>query len=337
MNRHDGPVSSSVSLADPPPPDGASIAMVFGLGRVVEQPTFAARGELGRIWRMDTSSGTYAVKELFLDDPGDGREDVAFQLAAAGAGVPLPAPVATLAGDVICRVGDRRIRVYEWVDLDGDALVDDAAAGALLARIHLVGHPASATAPWYTDGVGEARWEDVVSQALASDADWAEPLADLVPGLLEAERSTVLPAARSVPFPLIGCHLDFNPQNVVVDMEGRAVVLDWENSGGGVPEREVVMALWEFGTVGDDDDVLRRAAAFVRGYRDAGGVFEARDGSVFAMAFAVQAHLLELFARRSLDEQSSDEVRARSDGWLREMVARPLTPGAAENLLAALA
>lgn len=323
---------------DPDPPDGAEVAVAFGLGLVVEQPTFAARGELGRIWRMETSSGSYAVKELFLEEPGDGRGDVAFQLAARAAGIPLAAPVVTPADEVMRRIGGRWVRVYEWVDIDPQAAVEDAVAGALLARVHLVNYPAEAIDPWYVDGVGAARWDEVVQLALDAKAVWAEPLARLVPDLLEAERSTVLPAASSTPTPssIIRCHLDFHPQNVLVDRGGRAVVLDWENSGGAIPEREVMMALWEFVTIGDDDDLARRSAAFVDGYREAGGVFEARDGSVFAMAFAVQAHLLEFFARRALDARVSDEDRFRSDGWLQEMIALALTPNAAALVLDAV-
>ncbi len=325
-----------MSLDEPVPPDGDDIAAAFGLGRSLRELTFAGRGELGRIWRMDTDSGSFAVKELFLDDPGDGRDDVAFQRAMAMSGVPLPDPVLTPSGEVIRRLGTRWVRVYAWVDLDSEATVGDAVAGALLARIHLVAYPAASIEPWYLDGVGAARWDAVVAAGREAETAWAQPLAALVPELLTAERSIVLPAVASTPSSVLRCHLDFNPENVVVDARGCPVVLDWENSGGGVPEREVVMALWEFVTSGRDD-LQARAAAFVAGYRDAGGRFHARDTSVFAMAFAVQAHLLEFFARRALDGQASDEDRARSDRWLTEMIALPLTPGAAEEIVAAVA
>jgi len=233
-------------------------------------------------------------------------------------------------------LGTRWVRVYEWVDLDSEVAVGDAVAGALLARIHLVAYPADSIEPWYLDGVGATRWDGVVAAALEAETAWAQPLAALVPELLAAERSIVLPATAATPSSVIRCHLDFNPWNVVVDARGRPVVLDWENSGGGVPEREVMMALWVFVTLGRND-LQARSAAFIAGYRDAGGRCNPRDSSVFATAFAVQAHLLEFFARHALDDQASDEDRARSDRWLKEMIALPLTLEAAERVLVAVA
>jgi len=78
----------------PPPPDAAVIADAFGLGRPSGPAVFAARGELGRIWRLDTSDGTWAIKEL-LEPPTEteAADDVAFQEAAIRADVPMPRAV----------------------------------------------------------------------------------------------------------------------------------------------------------------------------------------------------------------------------------------------------
>jgi hypothetical protein len=81
----------------PIPPDPDVVVDAFGLGPPTAVPTFAARGELGRIWRFETTLGTWAVKELLHFDPArvepDARRDVAFQLAAIAAGVSMPHPV----------------------------------------------------------------------------------------------------------------------------------------------------------------------------------------------------------------------------------------------------
>jgi len=225
------------------------VARRFGLGKVVAPLSFAARGELGRIWRMETVAGErYAVKELFLDDPGDGRADAAFQLAAAGAGVPLPLPRPAADGSVICRVDGVALRLYEWVDLDPSAGVDEATAGALLAGIHLLAAPVDEPMdPWYVDGVGERRWSDVLAAASSSAVapPWADALSAVVPELLRAETAVVLPALAEPAdrSRLVRGHLDFNPENVAVDTAGEAVVLDWENSGPTVPAREDALAL----------------------------------------------------------------------------------------------
>jgi len=52
----------------------------------------AACGEQGRIWRLATRSGSWAVKKLPPVVEAEAARDVEFQLAAAAAGIPLPRP-----------------------------------------------------------------------------------------------------------------------------------------------------------------------------------------------------------------------------------------------------
>ena len=95
----------------------AAIAAAYDLGDPVADPVYATRGEQGLIWRLDTRRGSWAVKELLLpmDEAAAGR-DVAFQLAAAAAGIPLPPPRRTRDGRVAAArarggVGAQRARV----------------------------------------------------------------------------------------------------------------------------------------------------------------------------------------------------------------------------------
>src|SRR6266851_3033718 len=71
----------------------AAIASAYGLGALVGDPVYAARGERGKIWRPATRSGSWAVKEPLLPIvEAEAARDVEFQLAAAAAGIPLPLP-----------------------------------------------------------------------------------------------------------------------------------------------------------------------------------------------------------------------------------------------------
>ena len=113
---------SPTSIPPPPPPDAAAVAAAFGLGRPLGPAVAAARGELGRIWRLETLTGTWAVKEIFSpDSEADAAADVAFQEAALAAGIPMPRPVRASTGTVMTEVdaADRRatVRVYTWVDI----------------------------------------------------------------------------------------------------------------------------------------------------------------------------------------------------------------------------
>ena len=61
----------------------AVISSSYGLGVLLGGPVYAARGEQGLIWRLDTQSGPWAVKELLLPlGEAEAARDVEFQLAA---------------------------------------------------------------------------------------------------------------------------------------------------------------------------------------------------------------------------------------------------------------
>jgi hypothetical protein len=59
----------------------AAIASAYGLGVLARDPVYVTRGEQGLIWRLDTRSGSWAVKELLIPvaEAGAAR-DVEFQL-----------------------------------------------------------------------------------------------------------------------------------------------------------------------------------------------------------------------------------------------------------------
>src|SRR5439155_24923856 len=69
-----------------------------------------ARGELGQVWRLITSNGTWAVKEPFEPkSEADSREEAQIQEIARDAGIPAPRVLRSADGDVSLVVGDVRI------------------------------------------------------------------------------------------------------------------------------------------------------------------------------------------------------------------------------------
>lgn len=141
----------------------AAVASAYDLGRPLRPPVYAARGELGRIWRLDTDAGTWAVKELLVPvEEREVRADLAFQRAAAKAGIRLPEPRVTTRGAVL----HGGFRVYAWVDLvDGD-VVTGRELGAVTAHLHRIGHPAEGpVVPWFAEPLGRTRWESLLKAA----------------------------------------------------------------------------------------------------------------------------------------------------------------------------
>jgi len=51
------------------------IGAAFGLGRPVGSLAFVARGELGRVYRLDTVRGSWAIKEILAFLPTSAEAD----------------------------------------------------------------------------------------------------------------------------------------------------------------------------------------------------------------------------------------------------------------------
>jgi aminoglycoside phosphotransferase (APT) family kinase protein len=320
-----GPYTSSM-LA---PGDAATIAERFALGPgpALEGPV--ARGEQGLVYRLATVRGAWAVKEPF-DPPAeaDVREDAAYQEALRAAGVPLPAVVRTPSGSVFADVGPARVRAYEWVDLrDRDVTIDPEEVGRVLAAIHRCRFEgANPVDAWYTDPIGAARWDELVSASLAAGAPFADALAAF------RDEQVALEAFVAPADSLKTCHRDLWADNVRRTAAGSLCVIDWENCGLADPRGELALVLFEFGR-SDPVRARRLSAAYV----DAGGPSRAGRREDFSMVIAQLGHIAERWCRIWLDPASTDEERARAVSGVDEFLSEPLTRSQVDGLLDAVA
>lgn len=310
----------------------AATAWWFDLGEVTNAPVFAARGELGRIWRLDTDRGSWAVKEPLVPAfEWDAAADVRFQLAAQSAGIPLPLPRLTRGNQILLPADHSAsafgIRVYQWVDLATDELVTASEVGTVTARLHQLeqaGEPGQVDA-WFSKPLGEPGWIAVLDEARRGEAEWAPGLERWLPELI------ALDSAISPPQPELvrTCHRDLNVENVRRLADGGLVVLDWENSGPAQPERELATVLCDLA-------VDLSPAAVRDGYQAylaAGGPGRLRSTADFAMAAAVQGHLIEFYGRRAIDPAESAENKARSRIRLDHILTEPVTLDRITSLL----
>src|SRR5262245_50524044 len=126
--------------------DWSQIVEAFNLGTVLEEPSRVTGGLLHTMWRLTTTIGAFAVKQLnaaIMARPGIEQEylrseEVARAVAAGG----LPACSALVnAGGPLLQVGASTCLVFPWVEgrsrISGSVSVEDSGRiGTLLARIH---------------------------------------------------------------------------------------------------------------------------------------------------------------------------------------------------------
>jgi aminoglycoside phosphotransferase (APT) family kinase protein len=308
--------------------DAAVIAARYNLGAEPALTGPVARGEVGQVWRLTTSEGTWAVKEPFEAPPTDeADDDAAFQDVLHGAGVPMPAVVRTVDEEVIADLGSALVRVYEWVDLAArDPWLDPAEVGRLVASIHRVRYVGqNPVDQWYTDPVGADTWDDLVHRLTAAGADFADRLADRRDELVTLEAMLEGPATVQT------CHRDLFADNVLRIPTGSLCVIDWENSGLADPGQELCLVLFEYSC-----GQANRARELYDAYLDSGGPGRVDRPEDFSMIIAQLGHIGEISCRRWLDP-TLEADKAHNARRVDEFLSQPITRQMIDELLDAIA
>ncbi|MFF3431780.1 phosphotransferase [Streptomyces sp. NPDC002602] len=253
----------------------------FGLGEV-RSSEYLAHGLMNRNWRLETSAGTYAVKEITDVPLPKVRRNLAVLGDLARGGIPVPAPLLADDGDLVTEVAGHGYCVLPWMDgehVQGTDLTLDQTRdlGAVLARLHegLRRHgpgPVPAQAP-----VAKVRAVAVADRDAATllgrlPADPATDFDKAATEALHGRRGLLARHAGARPEgevpagPHGWTHGDFQYRNLL-RQGGRVVaVLDWDRLGVRPYGEEVARtAQVQFGVGGVFD--LGRIAAFCAGYR----------------------------------------------------------------------
>lgn len=278
-----------------------------------------ARGEQGQVSRLTTTSGSWAVKEIFEAPSADELQEAGrFQEAACAAGVAAPPVVRTCDGALLAKLDSAFVRVYGWVEVEGLARdLDPGLVGRLLAAIHQVVLPPTLLIhPWYIEPVGADRWDRLIRACLVGSAPFAPALTALRDELVALETLLTEPASLQV------CHRDLWAENIRATQSGGLCVLDWENSGAADPDQELAGVLFEFGRSG-------RARELYATYIEAGGPGRVRSPADFSMTIAQIGHIGERACRLWLEGVE----RERIAGTVEEFVADPLTRDVIDRLL----
>lgn len=330
-------LGSPDSPASPDSPDGAAwareVARRFDLGRPAGPAVVAARGQQGVVRSLVTDRGRFAVKVLLEPlDEADAAADAAFCARMADRGVLAPRPVRTTDGAVIGTVGEARVRVATWVDLDGPRTdLDPVALGTLFGTLHRDPVPATTPVdPWYTEPVPAQEWDDLATELARARCPFAGALAADVPRLV------ALGALFRAPVDPQVCHSDLWADNVRGTPSGRLAVVDWDNSGPAEVLGEVCVGLVEYCRRGDarHPDADDRVRAFLRAYRAAGGSAVPRERADFTMVLAQFGHFAHLAGRRWLAATTDAQRQAASD-WFHEEHDDPVDVATLDRLLIA--
>ncbi len=286
----------------------SEVARAFALGQPRRDLVEVARGAMGVVFRLETDKGRFAVKRLFNGPTGDESANLALQLAALDAGVPLPRPL--LSDDAIVAQDGSLAwwRAYEWVDgtmtpFDTPAPKDVAMSiAASLGRLHSLRHREGDEVDGWFLGASNADVVTALDVAETQGIDVAGARRWL-PTLAEISRRNPTEAS-------VGCHNDPDRTNVIVSADRSAVLVDWDNAGACYATCEFAGALYTWGYDGDDATKVATIASMVEVYRSTGARFEPTGLEVFATTCSSWVNYTLNCCEHLADPSISDETRA---------------------------
>lgn len=292
------------------PLDGRALSATFGLGRFIEQPVCVAAGWGGhnRLWRLQTTTGTWAIKEVRRDLPASPDRSFAIECEAFARGIPAPEPRPSVDGHVYAQVDGAVVRCHRWVDgraktNETVTVADATEMGRIVAELHglRIAVRTDADAP-ARRSLGAEHWMELARRGAAVGAVWGERVRENIAAIAAVESAL---DAATPSGDRIGSHCDLNAHNVLFG--DQLMVIDWDAAGAADPgfERANYADLWGSSITGRP--ASERTVAFLRGYLDAGGTLErddidTLDGWMRGLYFWTE-HNLELALRGIGDDQ----------------------------------
>ncbi len=281
----------------------AAVARAFDLGDPSGPATAVDGGLLNRMWRVDTSTGAYAVKQpahTHVVARGDYQRAFDVELAALDAGLAIPRPVPNphdggpLADLAVAGPSDVPVTVlvHRWVDgrrLDPDVPVSPEVARAVahdLARLNGLGIDPTR---WPDSGVWKqaptpATWTTLATQVgdAGIDLGWSRALVDHEAQLRAlAERLLVEDGPIG---PTVVSHRDADAKNLLI-VDGRAMLIDWEVCGPTTVGHELGKSVLDLAGGCQGPPLEATAVALLAGYAEVAGRLPEPSGAWFSEWF----------------------------------------------------
>lgn len=292
--------------------DTTRLCRQLSLGDPVAEPASVAGGRLHRMWRIETVSGVFAVKELdpeIVARPGvrdvyRATERVARSAAERG----LPTVTALrVEGEVLFEIGVAALLVFPWCQ--GSSRAGDEIAAADAQRIgQVLGglHAARIDGTGLGDGGAAcptaSDWSSLLVSAAAAGHAWARAGGADV---LDATR-LALTGAAALPAERVISHRDLDTKNVLWGAASEPWAIDWESAGPISPLVDLVtVALdWSGQAAGPPD--RRVFAAVIDGYGTVAPRPPGAAGDALCARLGGWLGWLRYNARRALGETGAD-------------------------------
>ena len=258
---------------------------------MVGEPQEITGGFVHRIWRLNTTRGSYAIKQLnsIIMQYPDIYETyhTSERIAAAMRAVGIPAVVALTGkdNDTLHIIENDAFQVYKWIDgatLSSHSVEPERARliGSTLARMHTLHQSFPELIPPDMEPFSDDEWDMLTFQAADRGVSWAQPVRNALPRIAEWGQWESQ-AGKLLEKKLMVSHRDMNQKNVLWQDAHTFAILDWESAGLINPTMELVGAAfsWSGLVQGMPDEASFNA--LLEGYAVSGGII--RDTGLTAI------------------------------------------------------
>lgn len=274
----------------------SNICDQFHLGKALNNAVPVRGGLIHRMWRIDTSQGSYAIKELdatIMKRSGIYQSYIqSEQIAAILKTKQIPIATALLMNQTtpLYEVDGMVVMVFPWVE--GKALILNQVTmehakqiGAIVASIHAANIKLMDLSIPDTHFISEEHWHSLVSEAISKKLSWAAVASTNLPHLI-AWSSAYQKAQQQLCKHLVISHTDMDPKNVLWCNDTSPVLIDWEGAGLINPTADLMNVAIEWAGMTDHifkEDIF---SAVIEGYCNNGGsiiecdVYDALDGLI---------------------------------------------------------
>lgn len=272
----------------------------WSLGSLICQPRPVSGGYMHKMFRLDTTSGSYAVKLLnpeVMSRPealGNYRNAEALEQVLEQNHLPIVAAMSRNGSKMHCIQG-QYYYLFPWVEhkaVPWDAITEKhcRTMGGLLAQLHKLpwkdatnlsaepNHPAPVAFNW------QAMAQQVQTTCQALDDDFADTLTQNLP-LLEAAQTAYNRAVAALPPLLCICNADMDAKNVLWQGD-KPLVIDLECLEIGNPVNDLMQLSlsWAGGVLCQIN--MQHLEAFLRTYRQLGPLPAADWKALTGLGFA---------------------------------------------------
>lgn len=298
--------------------DLKQVFSVLDIGSPIGSPTSVHGGLLHRMWRVETESGTFAVKVLnpeIMSRPDakrNFRNSERVARIARNNGI-CTVTARTVGNDPWLESDGSYVMVFDWID--GRMLPPEECTlkhamkiGEVLFQIHRLNIVLDDVKPSIWSGIPEDTWKVHINDAHESVSCWQFDSATLLNDVINWSRLHQ-DASKKLAQRMIMSHGDLDAKNVLWDNTQSPYVIDWESAGYLNPTVELIEVAMNWSRNKDGTSDRTRFQALVRSYLQAGGTLSGDALDALYGSMGGMLGWLEYNMRRSVDNEvfSRDE------------------------------